>query len=128
MFSAQIRKRRVVSQKFSNWAWHIEEDFVAINGELHDLWRVVDHKGEVMEAYVTKRRDRMAALKFAQNDEAVWHSRCRRDQPAALLSGGDESHRDCLMPGDWPMAQQPDGKLAPALQPRRESDGQVSQL
>ncbi|MFT6461034.1 MAG: putative transposase [Maricaulis maris] len=37
MFSAQIRKRRVVSQKFSNWAWHIEEDFVAINGALHDL-------------------------------------------------------------------------------------------
>ncbi|MFT6661537.1 MAG: putative transposase [Maricaulis maris] len=32
MFSAQIRKRRVVSQKFSNWAWHIEADFVAFKG------------------------------------------------------------------------------------------------
>jgi len=30
----------------------------------HDLWRAVDHEGEVLESYVTKRRDKRAALKF----------------------------------------------------------------
>ena len=35
-----------------------------INGETHYLWRAVDHEGEVLEAYVTKRRDRKAALDF----------------------------------------------------------------
>ena len=35
-----------------------------INGETHYLWRAVDHEGEVLESYVTKRRDRKAALKF----------------------------------------------------------------
>ena len=35
-----------------------------INGEQHYLWRAVDHEGEVLESYVTKRRDRNAALKF----------------------------------------------------------------
>nr|WP_267879150.1 DDE-type integrase/transposase/recombinase [Hirschia baltica] len=35
-----------------------------MNGELHYLWRAVDHKGEVLEAYVTKRRNKRAALKF----------------------------------------------------------------
>ena len=35
-----------------------------INGELHYLWRAVDHEGEVLEAFVTKRRDKKAALKF----------------------------------------------------------------
>ena len=35
-----------------------------INGERHDLWRAVDHEGEVLESFVTKRRDRKAALKF----------------------------------------------------------------
>ena len=35
-----------------------------INGETHYLWRAVDHEGEVLETYVTKRRDRKAALKF----------------------------------------------------------------
>src|SRR5665811_1602034 len=28
------------------------------------LWRAVDHEGEVLEVFVTKRRDRRAALKF----------------------------------------------------------------
>ena len=34
-----------------------------INGETHYLWRAVDHEGEVLESYVTKCRDRKAALK-----------------------------------------------------------------
>ncbi len=35
-----------------------------ISGETHYLWRAVDHEGEVLESYVTKRRDRKDALKF----------------------------------------------------------------
>ncbi|MFT7191814.1 MAG: putative transposase, partial [Dinoroseobacter sp.] len=35
----------------------------SINGETHSLWRAVDHEGEVLESYVTKHRDRKAALK-----------------------------------------------------------------
>ncbi len=35
-----------------------------INGETHYMWRAVDHEGEVLDALVTKRRDRKAALKF----------------------------------------------------------------
>jgi putative transposase len=38
--------------------------FVRINGQTHYLWRAVDHEGEVLESFVTKRRDRKAALKF----------------------------------------------------------------
>jgi putative transposase len=34
------------------------------NGEIHYLWRAVDHEGEVLEVFATKRRDRKAALKF----------------------------------------------------------------
>ena len=50
MFAAQIRKRRVANQKFSNWTWHLDEVFVKMNGELHDLRRAVDHVGEMLEA------------------------------------------------------------------------------
>ncbi len=46
------------------WKWHLDEVFVRINGELHYLWRAVDHEGEVLEAFVTRKRDRKAALKF----------------------------------------------------------------
>ena len=38
--------------------------FVQISGETHYLWRAVDHEREVLEVFVTKRRDRNAALKF----------------------------------------------------------------
>jgi hypothetical protein len=38
--------------------------FVKINGETHYPWRAVDYEGEVLESYVTKRRDRKAAVIF----------------------------------------------------------------
>jgi len=44
--------------------WHLDEVFVRINGETHYLWRAVDHEGEVLEVFATKRRNRRAALKF----------------------------------------------------------------
>jgi len=37
---------------------------VKINGKPHYLWRAVDHEGEVLESFVTKRRNRKAALRF----------------------------------------------------------------
>ncbi len=38
-----------------------------INGEIHYLWRAVDHEGGVLEAFVSKRHDRKAALKLLKN-------------------------------------------------------------
>ena len=64
MFAAEIRKRRVQSQTYSRWRWHLDEVFVKINGETHYLWRAVDHEGEVLESFVTKTRGKKAALKF----------------------------------------------------------------
>ena len=68
MFAAEIRRNRVNRMRaFSNWQWHLDEVFVKINGEQHYLWRAVDHEGEVLDVYVSKRRDRKAALKFLRN-------------------------------------------------------------
>jgi putative transposase len=65
MFAAEIRKSRASRMRaYSNWQWHLDEVFVKINGETHYLWRAVDHEGEVLESYVTKRRDTKSALKF----------------------------------------------------------------
>ena len=35
-----------------------------LNGETHYLWRAVDHEGEVLEVFATKRRDPKAVLQF----------------------------------------------------------------
>jgi len=64
LFAAEIRKRRIARRNYSLWRWHLDEVFVRINGETHYLWRAVDHEGEVIEAYVTKTRDKAAAVRF----------------------------------------------------------------
>ena len=65
MFAREIRKKWIhPSADYSNWRWHLDEVFVKINGETHYLWRAVDHEGEVLEAFASKRRDRKAALVF----------------------------------------------------------------
>ena len=65
MFAAEIRRKRVDRMRaYTHWRWHLDEVYVKINGEMHYLWRAVDHEGEVLETYVTKTRDKAAALAF----------------------------------------------------------------
>ena len=65
MFAADIRRKRSASMRTHiQWRWHLDEVFVRINGETYYLWRAIDHEGEVLEVFVTKKRDRNAALRF----------------------------------------------------------------
>jgi putative transposase len=65
IFAAEIRRSWVQAMRsFRHRRWHLDEMFVKINGVKHYLWRAVDHEGEVLESFVTKRRDKKAALKF----------------------------------------------------------------
>ena len=59
--AAEIRKRRVHHRSYLLWRGPLDEVVVRINGTTHDLWRAVDHDGEVVEGFVTNRRDRRAA-------------------------------------------------------------------
>jgi len=65
MFAGEIRRKRVERMRsFRQWRWHLDEMYVKINGEMHYLWRAVDHEGEVLESFATRTRDKAAALKF----------------------------------------------------------------
>ena len=90
LFASSIRKRRVANGSYSNWAWHLDEVFVKINGELHYLWRAVDHEGEALEAYVTKRRDRKAALRFLR--KAIK----RYGRPEAIVTDKLQSYKSAF--------------------------------
>ena len=51
MFAAEIRSKRVDRMRqHTHWKWHLDEVYVKINGEMHYLWRAVDHEGEVLES------------------------------------------------------------------------------
>ncbi len=81
MFAGEIRRKRISRMRaYSNWQWHLDEVFVKINGETHYLWRAVDHEGEVLETFVTKRRDRKAAVKFLKK------SMKRYGQPQVIVT------------------------------------------
>lgn len=98
MFAAEIRRKRADRMRaWTQWQWHLDEVFVKINGQTHYLWRAVDHEGEVLEAYVTKRRDRHAALKFLRkamkrygNPEVVVTDRLKSYRAAMKVIGNED--------------------------------------
>ncbi|MEM1051752.1 MAG: IS6 family transposase [Pseudomonadota bacterium] len=65
MFAADIKRQRINRMRgFRQWRWHLDEIFVKTNGETHYLWRAVEQEGAVLESYVTKKRDKTAALRL----------------------------------------------------------------
>jgi len=61
--------------------------YVKVNGEMRYLWRAVDHEGEVLESFVTKDRDKAAALKFMKK------AMKRFGSPEAITTDGLRSYR-----------------------------------
>ena len=87
MFASEIRRGRVQHMRqFTHWRWHLDEVYVKINGEMRCLWRAVDHEGEVLESYVTKDRDKAAALKFIKK------AMKRHGRPKAVVTDGLRSY------------------------------------
>ena len=87
MFAADIRRQRVNRMRgFRHWKWHLDEMYVKVNGEMVYLWRAVDHEGEVLESYVTRKRDKSAALRFMKK------ALKRHGQPEAVVTDGLRSY------------------------------------
>ena len=61
-----------------------------INGEMHYLWRAVDQEGEVLESYVTKTRDKAAALRFMKK------ALKRHGSPEAVTTDGLRSYKAAM--------------------------------
>ena len=75
---------------FRQWQWHLDEMYVKVNGEMAYLWRAVDHEGEVLESFVTKKRDKAAALKFIKK------AMKRYGNPEAITTDGLRSYRAAM--------------------------------
>jgi putative transposase len=87
-----------------HWRWHLDEMYVKINGKMHYLWRAVDHEGEILESYVTKKRDKAAALRFLKK-ALKRHGRTEaivtdglKSYPAAMRELGNPDRREM---GRW---------------------------
>ena len=63
-FEPQIARNLRCRQERPGDIWYLDEVVVKCAGEKFWLWRAVDHEGEVLESYLTKTRDKHAALTF----------------------------------------------------------------
>lgn len=83
MFAAEIRRKRVNHMRaYTHWRWRLDGVYAKINGEMHYLWRAVDHEGEVLESFVTKTLDKAAALNFIKK------AMKRHGRPKAIVTDG----------------------------------------
>ena len=73
-----------------HWRWHLDEVYVKINGDMHYLWRAVDHEGEILESYITKTRDKAAALVFMKK------ALKRHGSPEAITTDSLGSYRAAM--------------------------------
>ena len=91
LFAADIRRQRVSRMRgFRHWKWHLDEMYVKLNGEMVYLWRAVDHEGEVLESYVTRTRDKAAALRFMKK------AMKRHGSPEAITTDGLRSYKAAM--------------------------------
>ncbi len=92
LFAADIRRQRVSRMRDfpHHWRWHLDEMYVKLNGEMVYLWRAVDHEGEVLESYVTRTRDKPAALRFMKK------ALKRHGSPKSITTDGLRSYRAAL--------------------------------
>jgi putative transposase len=87
LFASDIRRQRTSQMGgFRHWRWHLDEMFVKVNGEMRYLWRAVDHEGEILESYVTRTRDKSAALAFMKKTLK------RHGRPEAVVTDGLRSY------------------------------------
>lgn len=92
MFAADIRRQRVSRMRgFRHWRWHLDEMYVKLNGEMVYLWRAVDHEGEVLESYITRTRDKQAALRFMRK------ALKRHGSPAKITTDGLRSYKAAMV-------------------------------
>jgi putative transposase len=91
MFAADVRRQRVCRMKsFRQGKWNLDEVCVKINGEMQYLWRAVDQKGEGLESYATKTRDKKAALRFMKK------ALNRHGSPAEITTNGLRSYKAAM--------------------------------
>ena len=91
LFASDIRKQRANRMRsYRQWKWHLDEMYVKVNGEMRYLWRAVDHEGEVLESFVTRDRDKAAALKFMKK------AMKRYGRPEVITTDGLRSYKAAM--------------------------------
>jgi putative transposase len=107
--------------------WHTDEVFVAIQGQVHDLWRAVDPDGTVLDILVRHLRDAKAAKRFSRK-----FLKEQGEAPRRLFSDGLGSYRVAareLLPGTpHDTSQYANNRVEPSRQATRGQERQMGRF
>ena len=90
-YAARLKKKH---QGYGD-TFFIDEVFIKIDGKQHYLWRAVDQDGEVVDAFLQKRRDGAAAKRFFKRLLKKHHDEPRKIVTDKLRSYG-VAHRELI--------------------------------
>ncbi len=94
MYLAGVSVRRVEDITEALWGTRVSPGTVSnLNKKIYAqiaAWRAVDHEGEVLEVYATKRRDHRAALEFLRR------AMKRYGRPATIVTDRLKSYRAAM--------------------------------
>jgi putative transposase len=76
-YAARLKKKH---QGYGD-TFFIDEVFIKINGKQHYLWRAVDQDGEIVDVFLQKRRDGVAAKRFFK-----MLLKTHRDEPRKIVT------------------------------------------
>ena len=106
LFAAEIRKYRGHGATFSRWRWYLDEVFVRVNGETHDLWRAVNHDARCSR-FCHEASGPQGSTEASETDvEALRPAKDYRNGPGSLLCRRDERDWHAGASGLWKSAQQ----------------------
>ncbi len=90
-YAARLKKKH---QGYGD-TFFIDEVFIKIDGKQHYLWRAVDQDGEVIDVYLQKRRDGVAAKRFFNRLLKKYRNEPRKIVTDKLRSYG-VAHRELI--------------------------------
>ena len=96
----------------------IDEVFIKIDGKQHYLWRSVDQDGEVVDVYLQKRRDGVAAKRFFKRLLKKHHDEPRKIVTDKLRSYG-VAHRELIPDSIHDTSQYANNRAELSHQPTR---------
>ena len=101
-YAPELEKRIRRHLKRPNRSWRIDETYIKIKGKWHYLYRAVDSNGETIDFYLSKRRNKYAALTFLRKAINAGHTlmpeKLTTDKDKAYPCAIAELKKDGILP------------------------------
>jgi transposase-like protein len=83
------RRKRAVAGK-----WHVDETYIKVRGQWRYLYRAIDSNGDIVEFWLSKRRNLTVAKRFLRKAHK------RHGRPERIVIDGSQTNREAILSCD----------------------------